>query len=127
MIRLRDISPEYRKALRAQVRAAPREPGQRRGMNSTERAYAEHLERRRLAGELLWWEREPIRIRLGDDAWYKPDFIVVTAAGLVEVHETKGFMREAAGVRLQAAANAVPWMGFIVVKKQRGGWQYEAL
>lgn len=95
-----------------------------RGMNKTEAAYAQHLEARRLAGEVLWWRFEPMRLRLANGAWFKPDFGVKLIDRSLEFHETKGFWREAARVRIKVAAELFPFR-FIAVKRKGGGWERE--
>lgn len=92
----------------------------RRGMNRTEREYAQQLEARRRAGEVLWFEFEGMRLRLADDTFFRPDFPVLTPAGL-EFHEVKGHMREAARVRLNVAAAKFPF-AFYLVRKDRTGF-----
>lgn len=93
-------------------------------MNKTESAYAQHLELRRHAGEVLWFKFEGIKLRLADRTWYTPDFIVLPRSGVLEVHETKGFMREDANVKIKCAAAIYPFK-FIVVRRRNGGWEFE--
>lgn len=93
-------------------------------MNKTEAAYARHLENRLLAGDILWWRWAPMRLRLANGSYYKPDFGVLTRDCLFEIHETKGFWREAARVRIKVAAEQFPFR-FIAIKKTDGGWDRE--
>lgn len=92
-----------------------------RGMNKWERSYADFLEAQRKAGSVLWWDFERIRIRVGKGAWYKCDFAVLRADGL-SFEEVKGHWREAAKVRIKAAADLLPFP-FYVVRPGHGGWQ----
>jgi len=103
------------------VGRATRVPGAVAGMNKLEAAYGEHLERRRAAGEIAEWRYESTKLRLADGAWYTPDFRVVLPNGEVEFHETKGFMREAARVRLRVAAEMHPFR-FLLVKRAGVEW-----
>ena len=80
------------------------------GMNKLEARYAEELENRRWAGLIQRWDYEAVKLRLADGAFYTPDFRVVDREGFVEMHETKGFMREAALVRLKVANNLHPYV-----------------
>lgn len=91
----------------------------RRGMNALETSYARHLETLRRAGEIQWWAFEPMRLKLAHDTYFRPDFGVLTAAGL-SFHETKGFVREAARVRLNVAAATLPFPFYLVRKKRQG-------
>lgn len=56
-------------------------------------------------------------------AWFTPDFRVVTKTGMLEFHETKGQMREAALTRLRVAADLHPYR-FVVVHRTCSGWDY---
>ena len=96
------------------------------GMNSLERAYAQHLEAKRQRGEILRWDREPVKLRLADLTYYTPDFRVIAADGTEEFHETKGFMRDDANVKLKVAAELHPYRFYLVKqlpKKSGGGWE----
>jgi len=80
----------------------------------TEAAYAARLNTLRLSGEISAWRHHSIRFRLADGTWYTPDFEVVTPE-CKEIHEVKGFMREAARVRFRAAADLWPEYKWVVV------------
>lgn len=97
------------------ARIVYREPG---SMNRLEAAYAEHLEMRRLAGEILSWKFGVLKLRLAKATFYDTDFLVVLANGEVEVHETKGWMRDDAAVKLKVAAEMFPFR-FILVQRKR--------
>lgn len=94
----------------------------KRGMNAMESEYAHVLECQRQRGEIEWWGYECFRLRLAFGAWYKPDFAVITVSGELEFHETKGFFREAANVRLKVAAERYPFLRFYLVRKSRKAW-----
>jgi hypothetical protein len=93
----------------------------RRGMNKLETRYARRLELMRLAGEITWWGFEGIKLRLATGAFYKPDFAVLANEGDLQFHETKGFFREAANVRLKVAADLYPF-AFYLVRWINGEW-----
>lgn len=90
------------------------------GMNKLEAAYAQHLDALKHAGTVAWWRYEAVGLRLADRTFYHPDFMVMMADGTLEAHETKGFMRDDAAVKLKVAACAFPFV-FKLVKKQKGG------
>lgn len=94
------------------------------GMNKTEGAYAQRLELQKRAGDVLWYRYEPLKLRLADGSYYKPDFGVLTSDYLFELHETKGFWREAARVRIKVAAGLFPFK-FIAITRKNGGWVRE--
>ena len=97
-------------------------------MNKTEAAYAQHLEARKAVGEILWYRFEGVKLRLADNTFYSPDFVVMLADGSLECHEVKGFWQDDARVKIKVAADQYP-MRFIAVKvrakKNGGGWDVE--
>lgn len=83
-----------------------------------EKDYANYLELLKKGGEILEWWYEPIRLLIGwkrlksgemRGVYYTPDFMVQLPTYEIEFHETKGFKREAAMVRLSAAASSHPF------------------
>lgn len=87
-----------------------------------ERDYAQHLRLMEHDGTIRSWMYHPMRLRLADGTYYTPDFLVVMPDGGVEMHETKGHMREAARVRLNVAAEKFRFFVFRLVKRDRSGW-----
>jgi len=113
----------------------PRVPGR---MNRTEAAYADHLEVRRLAGEIASWRFEEIGLRLANGCFYYPDFWVILSDGKIEVHEVKalrkkktktGFERRVhfeddALVKWKTAAESFTEFRFLAVYKgAMGNWE----
>lgn len=90
-----------------------------------ESEYAQVLEIRRLGGDIQWWKYEPIKLRLADGAWYTPDFMYLDSGGQIHIHETKGFWREAAKVRIKVAASLYPLFRFTAVMRVKGHWEHE--
>ncbi len=127
-----DISAIRNPAARAAVlrqlgRRAPKVVVPKAAMNSLESAYAHRLDTLKLAGEVKWWAFNEIRLRIAGgkkQAWFKPDFAVQFSDGRFEMHESKGFMREAACVRLKVAAEKFPFR-FILVTRVAGEWKFE--
>lgn len=99
------------------------------GMNKTERSYANHLELRRRAGEILRWDFEPEKLRLADRTFITVDFRVILPDGTVEFHDTKGskgagyFVREDAAIKLKLAAALHPYRFFVAWYLKGRGWQ----
>lgn len=98
-------------------------------MNRTEAAYAQLLEQRRQAGEVVWFKFEGIKLRLADNTFYSPDFAVMLADGQLEAHEVKGHWMDDARAKIKIAADMYPFQ-FIAVKprakRDGGGWSVEA-
>lgn len=98
-------------------------------MNQTEAEYAELLEAQRLAGEILSWAFESVKLRLADRTFYTPDFQVMRADLSIEFHEVKGHWEDDARVKIKVASE-VWWMyRFLAVRPKRkrdgGGWEIE--
>lgn len=70
-------------------------------------------------------EHESIALRIANGAQFRPDFPVVALDNVLEFHEVKGFWREAARVRIKAAASIYPCFRFFGVRRIDGAWQYE--
>jgi len=97
------------------------------GRNKLEKEYGQYLATLKRAGEIIDFRYEPLSLRLGHSAWYKPDFLVIKE-DCFELHETKGFMREAANVRLKACATKYPWFRFLLIKAgKKGQWNVKAV
>lgn len=97
-------------------------------MNRSEQAYAAHLEARKHAGEVLWYAFEAVKLRLADNTFYTPDFAVMMADGVIEMHECKGFWQDDARVKIKVAASLFPFRFKAMkarAKKHGGGWQAE--
>lgn len=106
--------------------------------NKGESLYARWLESAKGTGLIEWWAYETIKLRLSaawfapcrrnkpcvgraNGAWFTPDFLVRTVTGQVELHEYKGFMREAGRLRLLIAAERYPMFRFFVVRQLGNG------
>jgi len=90
-------------------------------MNKTERRYADELYKLQLAGDILGYQYEPIKLRLAKGTFYTPDFLVIYPEHF-EFHEVKGFARDDAMVKIKVAARLYPWFKFVLVKNRRSGW-----
>ncbi len=97
-------------------------------MNSTEADYAKLLEDLRISGHIAWWKFEAIKLKLAENTTYTPDFFVMLSTGELQAHETKGFWRDDAKVKIKVAASLFPFK-FVAArkktKKDGGGWEIE--
>ena len=94
-------------------------------LNKTEQAYSNFLENRKIAGDVLWFKFEGVKLRLADNTFYTPDFAVLGADEVMEMHEVKGFMQDDAAVKIKVAASIYPFRFFLCKvrpKKDGGGW-----
>lgn len=94
--------------------------------SSDEEQFALFLDQQKLGGHVIEWAYKPVRLRIGDGIYYTPDFRVVWIDRTITYYEIKGFLREAARVRIHAAAERHPHR-FIMVRKRPqkhgGGWE----
>jgi hypothetical protein len=112
-----------------QFRALGRKPKSESGdgMNKVEREYAGMLQVRKMAGELAHWSFEPIKIRLADRTFYTPDFLVVLAAGDLELHEVKGgLVMDDARVKFKVCAEHFP-ARLVWAQKVKKEWKVEVM
>lgn len=98
-------------------------------MNKTEAAYAQHLQLRKQAGEVLWYKFEGLKLRLADNTFFTGDFFVLAVNGQLECHEVKGgYWQDDARAKIKIAADMYPFR-FLAVqakpKKDGGGWKFE--
>jgi hypothetical protein len=68
------------------------------------------------------WKYEPMRFRLADGAWYKPDFMWIDYSGKIHFDEIKGFERPAAILRWKVAAELYPMFKWRMLTKRDGAW-----
>ncbi len=96
-------------------------------MNRTEAEYAQMLDIEQRAGEIAWWRFEAVKIRLADNTFYTPDFLVLRADMRLELHEVKGaLVMDDAKVKLKMAAEMFP-AGVVLAQKVKKAWTVEAL
>ncbi len=113
-----------------------RAPGER---NKLEAAYEAHLEMLHRAGEIDGYKFEGIKLRLADNTFFTPDFLVFASDGVVELHDTKGtttkkradgskdkapWIEEDAKIKLKVVAEQFPFRVFAVFKVKEG-WQMQ--
>lgn len=104
----------------------PRLPGQ---MNKTEQAYNDHLLTLYRGMEIMCFSFEAVKLRLAQNTFYTPDFLVMQNDCTIEFHEVKGHWEDDARVKIKVAADKFPMFKFIAVKalpkKHGGGWSVE--
>lgn len=98
-------------------------------MNKSEARYeAEVLKPLLHAGEIAWYRFEGLKLRLADNTFYTPDWVLMRSDGALECHEVKGFWTDDARVKIKVAAASFP-LRFIAVsvakKADGGGWKVE--
>ena len=99
--------------------------------NKTEAAYEQHLELRRIVGEVAWYRFEGVKLRLADSTFLTVDFAVMLADGQIELHDVKGskaMYQDDARVKMKVAAEMYPFafrVAYPQAKKDGGGWLIE--
>lgn len=106
-----------------------------RGMSKTERAYQDHLQILKAAGEVVAYAYEPLRLILAPRMTYLPDFAVLRAANarvqFVEVKPRRSddtaFWHESSRIKVKTAAqiHGVLFEFVAVWPTSRGGWKEE--
>jgi hypothetical protein len=99
-------------------------------MNGLESKYAQVLEQRKRDGEIADWWYECYTFKLAKDTRFTPDFMVMLPDGVLEAHETKGFFRDDAKVKIKVAAEKFPFVFRLVTakaKKNGGGWNEKVI
>lgn len=92
-------------------------------MNKTEAAYAQLLDAKKHAGEIIDWRLHPIRVRLADRTYYVPDFLVMTADREIQIHEVKGgYTTEKGQLKIKLCAEVLPWFRVFKCSKKGGEW-----
>lgn len=94
-------------------------------MNGTEGAFASVLEMQKETGEIISYKFESVKLRLADNTYYTPDFMVIGKDGYVIFYEVKGFWRDDARVKIKVASEMYPEFEFIAVQKKNGEWKFE--
>lgn len=100
-------------------------------MNKIECQYAEQLKLRQHAGDVEWYAYEAVKLRLANNTFYTPDFLVMLANGDLEVHEVKGrkgdgyYAQEDAKIKIKVAAAMYPFLFRIVWPMKGNGWDSE--
>lgn len=102
-------------------------------MNATEARYANYLRGLMIAGEILWWKFEGVKLILADRTTLTVDFNVMEASGalvMIDVKGAKAIIEEDAKVKMKVAAEQYPFIfryAFPRTKKEGGGWSHEEI
>lgn len=97
-------------------------------MNDTESEYAQMLEARRLAGEIVRWDFEAVTFKLADRCTFTPDFQVLLPDGTIDYVDVKGCgpVDPKSVVKIKVAAETFWMFKFVSEKKNSkkhgGGW-----
>lgn len=92
-----------------------------KGPNKLEHDFGDYLRRDRYPG-IRVYEQE-ITLVLANGVRYTPDFVIFLPDGqtCARAYETKGFLRDDAGVKVKVVAKVHPWCRFWLVKRAKKG------
>lgn len=98
-------------------------------MNGYERDRAAELAAMLGRGEIGFYAFEHLKLRLADDTYYTPDFMVVYPDGRTVIEDVKGSHQEdAARVKMKVAATMFPWEFHVLSRKRKTDpWTVECL
>ena len=131
---VQDLPHKYQEQVSAQIhghavhRAVnPAKPVVRQkasGMNRLEASFHDYLKSLKTYS---WIYPQSVTLLLANGVRYTPDFVCARflsdSCGFVFVaYETKGFMRDDAGVKIKCAATMFPWIEFHLVTRKKGQW-----
>lgn len=101
------------------------------GMNKTEARYAQYLEEQKAARVIQYYAFEPWKVRIADDCYYIPDFLVLDANGHLSLHDAKAWwkkskkvgVKEDAMVKMKAVAALYPFLTMLMTWEVDGRWE----
>lgn len=91
-------------------------------MNKSERLYADLLDRQKYNGTITEYWFEAVNLRIGENCFYKPDFLVMLSDGRLELHEVKGFLTDDSLVKMRAVAEKYPFP-IKMIRLVKGEWE----
>jgi len=104
-------------------------------MNRTETKFAERLKSLQLAGKVVAYHYEAVKLcivpaipKIRSAVYYTPDFMVLYPSGDLEMIDVKGSggWEDTARVKIKAAADLFPMFGWIGMTLTKSGeWQRE--
>lgn len=101
-------------------------------MNKTEARYAAYLDQQKLAGTVLWWNFEGIKLMLAKNTSITIDFAVLSDSGVLEMRDVKGakaMIEDDARAKMKVAAALYPFVFKFVYPAGKGdaGWVEEEI
>lgn len=116
------LNKHQQKPAEKQIKPGPTQPKDKR--NGLEREYGKLLEEMKRNGEIVDYFFEGMTLKLADDCRYTPDYLVVYPDHF-ECHETKGFWREDARIKIKVAAKSYPYFIFKAIRLEKSEWKIE--
>lgn len=92
-------------------------------MNKTESRYAVYLDQQKLAGAVLWWNFEGIKLMLAPNTSITVDYAVMPDTGVLEMRDVKGakaMVTDDARAKMKVAAAMYPFVFKFVYPAGKG-------
>lgn len=92
-------------------------------MNKTEGRYAIYLDQQKLAGAVLWWNFEGIKLMLAPNTSITVDYAVMPDTGVLEMRDVKGakaMVTDDARAKMKVAAALYPFVFKFVYPAGKG-------
>ena len=90
--------------------------------NKWERNYAQNLDLLKYIKEITDYRYEALSFWLAPNTYLRPDFLVTTPEGHMEIHEVKGHKRDKWWARFKIAREMYPYFQWRVFRLVRGHW-----
>jgi len=123
--------PVPAKSSKSSMQALGRLP--RGTMNKTEQAFARYLDELKLAGAVLWYKFEGVKLMLAPNTSITVDFAVLPASGILEMIDVKGakaIFTDDARAKMKVAAASYPFVfkvAYPIPQKDGGSWSIEPI
>lgn len=88
-------------------------------------AYAGRLSEQRDAGAVLWFRADAFRLRLADNTYLVPEYVVMVASGEIEMHILRLHWSADCRARVKQAAMQFPIRFRAVSRDNAGAWTVE--
>ena len=98
--------PIVLEAVTPRVKAKGKTEPKPKEMNGTEKRYAAHLEKKKLAGEILWYRNHGFSLYFEEGTRYSPDFVVMDTKGEITLYDTKAYRKNKKKVHITEASMA---------------------
>jgi hypothetical protein len=98
------------------IKAKPRKVSDDNCDNATERRYLAHLDLQYKGGEVAAYIWKPGSLSLAKGLTYRPDALVVTNDGYLEIHEVKGFWQDTAKAKWKMCKEKFWMIPLVLIK-----------
>lgn len=97
-------------------------------LNKTEKRFADYLAMKQIAGEVLWWRFEGLKLMLAPNTSLTIDFNVMMKNGelhMIDVKGSKAMVTDDFRVKAKVAAATFPFAFFTAIPRGRTGYEWD--